>query len=181
VNKLEKAIIEGVKTAQKDYCKMTGGWWWLSHGPESFLQHAIAIKIHKQENYCVYPEASPKKIMKERDDPLRGRPPKNLDQRFDLVVWDKSTDNLRAILEIKRAWSIADLKGDREKIETYIKQNKFVKNGYLVAYSEAKSSETLKNRLMHWANRLNCNLVNSHISPSDGEWVWAIGLLKIIK
>jgi len=180
MNKLERAIIDGVKTAQKDYCEMTGGYWWLSHGPESFLQHLIAIKINKQEGFYVYPEAWPKKIMKERDYHSRGRPPRNLDQRFDLVVWNKSSDNLRAILEIKRAWSISDLRDDREKIGTYIRQNKFVKTGYLVAYTEAKRSETLLNRLISWANRLNCDLVESHIGPSEGEWVWAVGLFKLL-
>ena len=83
MNQLEKAVIEGAKTAQKDYMKLTGGWF-LSHGPESFLQHSIAIKIHKQRKFCVFPEASPIKIMKERDAYLKGRPSKN--QRFDLVI-----------------------------------------------------------------------------------------------
>jgi hypothetical protein len=85
MNQLEKAFIDGAKNAQKAYMDMTGGWW-LSNGPESFIEYIIASKA-REKGFWVYPEASPKKIMKDRNDSPKGRMPKNLGQRFDLVVW----------------------------------------------------------------------------------------------
>jgi len=182
MSQLEKAVIDGAKTAQKDYGDMTEGWW-LSHGPESFIEHTIAIKVRKQ-GFWVYPEASPKKIMEERNDRPKGRPPRNLGQRFDLVVWDKSDDNIRAIFEIKKAWNITSLRGDRKKIATFLNRNEYVKSGYLLAYTEAKGgrrAETLSNRLAYWAEGLNCALVGTHIdAQGDGESGWAIGLLRLL-
>ena len=89
MNQLETAIIDGIKTAQKDYLKMTG--WWLGHGPESFIMCTVATKVATTDGSSVFIEASPKKILKERDEKRRGRPPTNLDQRFDIVVWQKAT------------------------------------------------------------------------------------------
>lgn len=135
MNKLEKGILDGARAAQKEYEEMTG--WWLSHGPESFIEYAVARAVGKQ-GFTVFPEASPKKIMNERDHRPRGRPRKNLGQRFDIVVWLKASDQVRAILEIKRAWSIADLRSDREKVATFLQRNNFVRAGYLLIYTEAK-------------------------------------------
>jgi hypothetical protein len=187
MNNLEKIIIDAGKTAQKDYEAMTDGWW-LSHGPESFIQHTIASKV-KEAGFWVYPEASPKKIRKEQNDPPRGRPPRNLDQRFDLVVWYKTSNNIRAILEIKRVWSIWDLRGDREKIEKFLKlKNNENVMGYLLAYTEAteadgnKRADRLSKRLKNWAEKLNCTLAGIHIDgQGDGEWGWAIGLFRLLR
>ena len=60
MNQLEKAIIDGARAAQKKYQKMTEGWW-LSHGPESFIEYAVAMKVARK-GFSVYPEASLKKI-----------------------------------------------------------------------------------------------------------------------
>jgi hypothetical protein len=178
MTKLEKAFIDGVKAAQKDYSEITGGWW-LSHGPESFINHSIAIKVWEQ-GFWVYPEASPKKIIDERDDRLKGRPPKGLGQRFDIVVWAKSSDKIRAILEIKRAWSIADLRSDRDKVATFLKRSKYVKAGYLLVYTEAKGEKKLLNQIANWANDLDCKLVGKYADKQgDGEWNWGIGLFRL--
>jgi hypothetical protein len=181
MNKIEEAIIEGTKVAQREYDAMTG--WWLSHGPESYIMCIVANKIGKKADYSVFIEASPKKILSEREEKLRGRRPSNYGQRFDIVVWNKSRNDIRAIIEIKRAWSMANLSGDREKILKYMKSNKFVKAGYLLAYTEAKGlrrGDTLNNRLDHWAQGLNCRLVGSFIDEKgDGQWGWAVGLFRI--
>lgn len=183
MNQLEQAMIEGAKIAQKNYMKMTGDWY-LSHGPESFLQHTIAINICEKLGFRVYPEASPKKIMKERNVHKGGPPKKNLYQRFDLVVWDKSSNNLRAILEIKRAWTIGPLFADQEKIANFIKKNEYVKLGYLLAYTDGqgeKRKETLSNRLADWETRLDCKLVDNYVDAhSDEEWGWSIGLFRLL-
>ena len=148
MTKLEEAILEGAKTAQKDYFNMTGGYW-LWHGPEYFISYTVAMKL-KEEKFLVYPEASPKKIMEGRGERPKGRPAGNLGQRFDLVIWEKTTDNIKAVLEIKQAWDIAGLKSDREKISKFIKQKQYVKSGYLLTYTQAKGVkrvQTLENRL----------------------------------
>lgn len=181
MNNLEKAIIEGTQTAQREYENMTG--WWLSHGPESFIMCSVAGMIAKKANFYVFIEASPKRIREEREEQLRGRPPANHGQRFDIVVWKKSKNDIRAIIEVKRAWSIADLRGDRKKISKYLASNKFVNTGYLLAYTEAKGKRreiTLNNRLLRWANTLQCNLAGSFIDKKgDGECGWAVGLFRL--
>jgi hypothetical protein len=178
MNTIEKAIIEGAKKAQREYEAMTG--WWLSHGPESFVICEVANEIVKKANFSVFIEVSPKKILFEREEKLRGRRPANYGQRFDIVVWHKSRNDIRAIVEIKRAWSVANLSSDREKILKYMASNKFVKAGYLLAYTEAKGKkrgDTLKNRFNYWANALACSLVGSFIDQEgDGQWGWAVGL-----
>jgi hypothetical protein len=118
MNKIEEAIIEGTRKAQREYEYMTG--WWLSHGPESFIMCEVAYMIAKKADFSVFIEASPKKILSEREEKLRGRRPANHGQRFDIVVWHKSRNDIRAIIEVKRAWSIANLRGDSEKIIKYM-------------------------------------------------------------
>ena len=181
MNQLEKAIIEGTQAAQREYESMTG--WWLSHGPESFIMCTVASKVAQKANFAVFIEASPKKILEERDEKLRGRPPANHKQRFDIVVWQKSTNNIRAIVEVKRAWSIANLRGDRKKISKYMDSKDFVSTGYLLAYTEAKGKKrenTLKNRLRNWGSELSCVLTGSFIDgKGDGEWGWAVGLFRL--
>jgi hypothetical protein len=116
------------------------------------LGYTVALKL-KEEKFFVYPEASPKKIMEGRGERPKGRPAGNLGQRFDLVIWEKTTDNIKAVLEIKQAWDIAGLKSDREKISKFIKHKQYVKSGYLLAYTEAKGVkrvQTLENRLKNW-------------------------------
>ena len=135
-------------------------------------------------------KASPKRILEERDEKLRGRPPANHKQRFDIVVWQKSKNNIRAIVEVKRAYSITGLRKDRKKISKYMDSNDFVSTGYLLAYTEAggkkrkstpkKRENTLKNRLKNWASELSCVLTGSFVDgKGDGEWGWAVGLFRL--
>lgn len=178
MNQLEQAILKGAVSAQKNYEKMTD--WWLSHGPEYFITCAVATNVAGKNGFSVFLEASPKKLKKERDERARGPQPKSNSQRFDLVVWQKSSVDVRAIIEIKRAYSIDPLQKDRDKIFRYMSKNEFVKNGYLLVYTEAKGAETLPNRLSNWAKQLDCQLVDFKSGKdNDDEWKWAIGLLKI--
>jgi hypothetical protein len=180
MNQLEKAIIDCTRAAQRDYENMTDRWLW--HGPESFIMCSVATKLSKKMGFWVFIDASPRKIQEERDERPGGRPPKNLDNRFDMVVWQKD-NKIRAILEIKRAWSIDGLRRDRKKIGLYMKNNNDVNAGYLLAYTEAKGlprDKTLSNRLKNWANALHCELVGYTMdAKGDGEWGWAVGLLRL--
>jgi hypothetical protein len=182
MNQLEKTIIEGTRTAQREYESMTN--WWLSHGPESFLMCSVASKVAQKGGFSVFVEASPKKILKERDEQRRGRPSANLGQRFDIVVWQKSSCDIRAIIEVKRAWSIADLRDDRKKIANYMSSNVFVRAGYLLAYTEAngKNRQTkITDRFTNWCSELSCELACSFIDgKGDGEWGWAAGLFRLL-
>ncbi|MGA2938102.1 MAG: hypothetical protein ABSF52_13500 [Syntrophobacteraceae bacterium] len=186
MNKLEQAIIDGARAAHADYECFTGGYW-LSYGPESFLTYAIARKIYKEGFYAV-PECSPKTIWEEQSDPKpRGRPPKNSRQRFDLVVWNQANNGIVAVLEIKKAWNITNLSGDRKKIDEYLKTNDFGKvAGYLLAYNEAEGkrrtdrTDMLKKRFEYWAQKLNCTLLEPHIkAPRNAEWAWGVALLRL--
>ncbi len=193
MNGLEAAILEGAKAAQHEYTDMTG--WWLSHGPESFLAHSVVRKVHAI-GFSVFPEASPKKILRERGEHPRGRPRKDLGQRFDIVVWFKTGNSVRSVIEVKRAWGIGDLRGDRKKVGDYMALNSHVQSGYLLAYTEAKGhcrsgdlsdsekaerrDRLLKNRMARWAGELGCSLAGSHVDArGDGTWGWAIGLFRI--
>src|SRR5712691_927273 len=98
MNGLEKTIFGSATGAQRLHIDMTGGWW-LWDGPESFLQHTVARSITRKA-YEVFIEASPAKIAKEHDKPLRGRPTKMKQKRFDIVVWQKTDPpRLRATIE----------------------------------------------------------------------------------
>jgi hypothetical protein len=182
MNQLEEAIIGCTRAAQRDYEKMTAGWW-LSHGPESFIMCSVANKLSRKMGFWVFVDTPPKRILKERDERPRGRPPKNQDNRFDMVVWQKASDEIRAVVEIKKAWNIIGLLSDRKKVAWFMKKNKYVNAGCLLAYTEAKGTrreKTLLNRLKNWADRLRCELVGSTMDArGDGEWGWAVGLFRL--
>lgn len=174
MNQLEKAIIDGAVIAQKSYTNMTN--WWLSHGPEYFITCAVANNIAGKNGFSVFPEGSPKKIVNEREEMQI----KLDNQRFDLVIWQKASYDVRAIIEIKMAYNIEPLQRDRNKINKYMVNNDFVKNGYLLAYTEAKCVDTLSNRFSSWSERLECQLVGLKIGKDNaGTSRWAVGLLKL--
>lgn len=178
MNNLEKAIIEGSVQAQQEYIKLTN--WWLSHGPEYFITCCVSRNIREVNGYLVFPEASPKKIKSEINLKKRGPTPKSDGKRFDIVVWEKHTENIRAIIEIKRAYNIEPVRNDYKKIVEHMKKLEFVKNGYIIAYYEAKKIETIKNTYNRWADSLGCSLVGSTIGEDQhSDWKWGFGLFKI--
>ena len=121
-NKFEKAILDAAWNAQKFHIEMTGGeYLWYSH--ESFLQNFIAIKMFKNKKkagHYVYVDASPKKI-RESSDSASEEDEKDSRQRFDLVFWFKSKNEVKAIVEIKRAWKKNSVMDDIYKLWEYRK------------------------------------------------------------
>lgn len=175
MNQLEKTILGSAIRAQNLYKKISGGWW-LSHGPEYFITSTLATDIFRLGGYSVFMEASPRKILNEITQEQR-----NADNiRFDLAIWEKSTNKIRAIIEIKMARDINVLIKDKIKITDYKRINNFVKNGYILFYTELKTIDKLKSRLSDWPDKLNCTLVGHKVDEKgDGTWKWAIALLKV--
>ncbi len=137
MNDFELALMEAAKGTFLDYERLTGGWW-LMHGPESFLQNGMALRLKKRDGISVYPECSPARVKLDHNVVKVGRPPKtNQQQRFDLVTWWRN-GSPRAIVEIKLANSMPPVIKDAEKLMAYSKEARGVfRNGYLMVYSEA--------------------------------------------
>lgn len=180
INNLELAILDGAVSAQRLYEKTTGGWW-LSHGPEAFLQVMVAKHVAEMTSHSVYIDCSLKKIQAEIGRG-RGRPANNAGTRPDLSIWHKSSATVRAAIEIKRAWNIVGLRKDAKRLETLLKQALAPDSAYLLVYSEARGkvkTQTLSGRFAAWQEALGWQLVGSAIDPKDdGEWVWGICLLR---
>jgi hypothetical protein len=180
MNALESSIMLGAIKAQIDYSKMTDGWW-LSHGPESFLQIELARKIAKL-GHAVYIDASIKKVRSDLGSRGRGRPSKNSTQRFDISVWHKADVSLRAAIEIKRAHAFESVKRDARRLVRYLRQKKSAKTAYILVYSEAKGKkarETLIRRFRNWAVRLSWKLVGARVThPRGYDWAWGVAVLR---
>lgn len=188
MNQLEQAIFDGFKSAQRDYENITDGWW-LWHGPEAFLMCSIARAINKKGGYSVYLDASPKKVQRDYDEPQKGRPRNDQGKRFDLVVWKKSENKLKAIIEIKRSLGVHSLLIDRKKMVAFLRGNNDAIAAYLFVYTEAKGYRreiTLNNRLGNWErklkhSRLVAHRVEPHMRDGRDEWGRAAGLYRIYR
>ena len=152
MNDLEKAILRGAKNAERKYEWLTGGHW-LSHAPESFLQMTVAMELRKKTKNCIYVDASHNKIKADQDERRLGRPPGNEHERPDISVWFKTSNELRAIIEIKLAYRFAGVNSDATKIRKILRHKQSAL-GYLLVYSEEYKLETLKQRFRKWKDRL---------------------------
>ena len=133
--KFEKALLDAAVDAWKFNYKMTGGAY-LYYTHESFLQNYIAIKIFKSQRFCIYIDASPRKIRNGSDSTSK-KPPSNMAQRFDLVFWHKTKNQAKAIVEIKRAWSQPPVIKDVKKLLKYIdKKDAGGAAGYVLYYTD---------------------------------------------
>jgi hypothetical protein len=170
----------GARKARSHYERMTGGYW-LWHAPESFLQVLVAQQIAKA-GYSVYIDASIKK-MKLDFDALPGRPAANLRTRPDISVWYKNNSGLKAVIEVKRAWSLAPIQTDATKVAKYLGQCSALKTGYILAYTEAKGknrANTLENRFDNWATSISWKLLDMRIGVSESDdWAWGMGLMRM--
>ena len=181
MNSLEDRIIRGARKAQEKYLKMTGGYW-IWHGPESFLQTVVATEL--AHDHWVYVDTSTKRV---RVDMKRGpgRPTDDLRKRLDISIWNKSDNRLRAIIEIKRSWTVAPVKKDAVKIEKYLKSKQRPRAGYILAYSEAKKNgqldrvEFLEQRFAKWQKALAWKRIHSIFgTKGDDEWAWGFCLFR---
>jgi hypothetical protein len=118
-------------------------------------------------------------------------------QRFDLVIWRKSVDKLRAIIEIKRAYRTADLQQDAIKVQKFIKHASEygLRTGYLLAYTEAvrnggnSGRNTIDRRFDHWRKKLSTQVPKIRlidgfaVEPKEVDngktWAWGSALYRI--
>lgn len=179
MNSLERALCDGATKANHAYVGMTENW--LSHGPEAILTCFTGKHISHKTGMAVCIDFSPKRIEAEKEKKKKGRKPRDFRRRFDMVVWHKTSLNVRAIIEVKRAYNRTTLRSDRKKLSRYISKNDCV--AYLLAYTEAKGSrraETLESRRKRWPKELGCDLVGYKIHPKgDGRYGWAIYVMRV--
>lgn len=146
---LEKCLLASVKSAQKQYRDMTGGYA-LWHAPESFVQMVVARNVNKQLGVLVYPECTPDGFSRDANRARRpGRPPKiNTQQRFDLVIWWKGDSQPRALVELKLTYATMDsVIQDARKLIAFRKEAARIeglRHGYLLVYNSAYRNENVK-------------------------------------
>lgn len=147
MNDFEQALMHAAKGTFTDYERLTGGWW-LMHGPESFLQNGMALRLKKSKGISVYPECSPVRVKRDHNVVKVGRPPKtNQQQRFDLVTWWKN-GSPRAIVELKLTDSLPPVVKDAKKLIAYNREAKGVfRSGYLLVYSEASRNVGMNHKV----------------------------------
>jgi hypothetical protein len=158
------------------------------HSPPAVV---VALEISKL-GHTVYIDASHKRLKAEMQH-TRGRPIKFIKQRPDISIWTKADDKLRAIIEIKKAWSSVFVKSDARKIEKYLMSNNSAKTGYILVYSETKDAKNGKNRLNvleqrfnAWAGKISAksswSLIWSIQREAQGEeWAWGFCLLRYMR
>ena len=181
-NRFEEAILNAAISAQRFHIEMSGFYLWYSH--ESYLQNYIAIKVFENQRFETYVDASPRKI-RESSDSISKRPPSNDAQRFDLVFWRKARNQLKAIVEIKRAWNQTPVIKDVKKLSSYIaKKDAGGATGYVLYYTHGDTkliinrfnrvSDTMRNQLnLHGLT----HPVDSYICKL-GEPPWGFALFR---
>lgn len=183
LNSLELAISNAVQKAYNVCLDVTGCG--LYDSAESLLQTLVGIEIGR--SWYVFFEATRTKISSYSTNTLRGRPPKRR-IRFDLVVWNKSEDTLRAVVEIKRCIiKTASLTRDAQRIQKAIQVQHKASAAYLIVYSTiecTKGEAELLERLANWANDLELKLVECRIIANDNcadGWIEAYALMRAEK
>ena len=187
-NQFEKAILDAAISAQRFHIKMTSGYYlWYSH--ESYLQNYVAVEMFRKQGFYIYVDASPKKI-REGSDSISKRPPGNIAQRFDLVFWHKTKNQLKAIVEIKRAWNQTPVIKDVKKLSGFItKKDAGGATGYVLYYTHDDTQDMDAQVIIDRFNRVNDTMrnqlslhglthpVDSYIYKSDDP-PWGFALFR---
>jgi hypothetical protein len=180
---LETAICKGVKHAHKDYERISGGWW-LQHAPESFLSTYIAKAIHKDAGFQVYLDTSLGKIAKERVEngapKARGPLPQYMNLRPDISVWERTTGNIRAMIEVKRSFGNEPVRQDIQKIRRFVQKQHGGRAGYVLGYTITKRDNTFEKRIENWLQS-DASLVLKYEDPAadSSGYFWGFALLRV--
>ena len=145
VTSFEMEILDAAVAAQHFHIDMTGGQYlWESH--ESFLQSYIAFRFARFDSegrfqkggYRVYIDPSSERVRGSLANSYRGRTPMKR-SRFDLVFWLKTRDEVKAVLEIKRAWTKKPIEDDINKVTQFLGK-KISENaaGYVLHYTDCR-------------------------------------------
>lgn len=181
VNDLELRIVDAATKARKKYAKMSGGKESLRHAPESFLQYEIAWSIVRGGN-DVFPEGTPSKIARERGGSQLG-PPLKLDSRvrFDIVVWNRATYTVRAVIEVKTKINMTGISNDGKTIKRYLGRKSTTGTGYILMYGERKGTKYLKDKPQKFVRKLGAGwrIIHEESTALDGvEKSWSVALLR---
>ncbi len=180
MNQLERAIGKSMHRAFRTYEAIVDGW--LMHAPEHFIQNFLLVDIGKR--WCVYAEATRRKIAEGMGRLPRGRPPNGMTRRYDLLVWH-GNDTPRAVIEIKRAMDVSVLRRDAERVKRSVRGGQRTRVGYLLVYSEIRTrhgDEGLMARFGHWESETGLKVAHADIlgredDPEDG-WIAGFVLLR---
>jgi hypothetical protein len=166
LNQLESEILSAASKAHNMYENLTG--YWLFHSPEHLLQDLMFLELGKK--WLVFIEANRKRLSEQMGKSPMGRPPLKR-YRYDLVVWHRSTDTLRAVIEIKRSLIMTDvMKNDANRIRKAINSQPSIKSGYLLVYSEIEQKSgqnALAERFDRWSVHMDLQLIGSKIIEYD--------------
>lgn len=199
LSKLEDVILSGAAKSFRSYCRMSGGYW-LHHAPEHFIEISIAIDL-MNNGYNVYPNGSLRKLDDDFDDQPKPRKGDGLISneieflrenprlRPDLTIWQKSANHVEALVEIKKAWSVASLKKDADKLNESFNSTHSSKNAYLLVYTTRKNTIRTTNarnacheNFSAWAGETGFELAGEVVrkprSENDDHYAWGFGLFR---
>lgn len=190
---LGKAIIDGIKQAQNDYSRMSGGSW-VWEGAEYWITTHVARRLWKiVGDSAVIIEGSSDATLEEAGR-RRGRKPNvTKKKRYDIVVYFKTTDTPRAVVEIKRVTQTSrksPLK-DVKRIVAALKSAKlrFGAVGYYFSASggsgkDAKEKisdyvEMLESEAQALASKRGFSVESMQRTAGDKQDAWVAGCLLI--
>ena len=192
MNAIETAIMEAAKAAQEFHTAMTYGQY-VSYSHESFLQNYIAMQLFETTEHCVYVDPSKRKI---RDwVGKRGPLPADVRNRFDVVVWHKTKDSVKAVIEVKQAWVTRIVLEDVHKVSKFLKTGSGTGAfGYVLYYTDKRKNEqlpekddkTIRGRFQRLHNRMqDCvrstrkvGLIAEYVDAEGVHDPWGIGLFR---
>lgn len=127
-------------------------------------------------------DASLKRIYNQRKDAgepsILGKPPSYLSNRPDISVWFKTSERVRAAIEIKRAYDISPVMKDIARLRRIVGKAHGPKVGYAICYSEArpKKSEStdasLEKRFSRWQKETDTRRIITEFRGPDDNGAW---------
>jgi len=175
------ASLEGVNNSFRKYLKWSNGYW-LNAAPESFIETEIANSLSKIVPYLTLQDTV-RSILENADADLRGPKPRNSALgRVDIIVWWQD-ETPRILIEVKKAWNDYALSYDAKRLRQLLKKDSTIQKGLIVAYTHAKTSETIDSRFKRMAHKSG-TILERRIGPIkrkdvDGVWYWDAGCFAV--
>lgn len=144
-NLVVEACLSGIKVANKEFEKWTGGWS-ARYAPESLTQTEIARQLHNKGCPGVYLEDSVEDLIFNSGGDMDGEIIRNKKGRVDISVWNNSLKP-RYVIEIKRANSVDRLSKDIERMDKILQRCPTIKRGFQVVLTSAHRENTIHERI----------------------------------